>query len=331
MEYLEWEGVIEEGSYGAGPMIVWDRGVFQNISETRQGKPMELDEAIEKGDVKVFMLGEKIKGAYALVRTGPALRPGEVAPHQEARRGRRRPPQADLIAARVGAERADDRAGARGGGRARPVPQAPGAAAVRPALVSGHGHRGRGTDASELRRRFLRRRDRRFHSRGSRPGDRRAGRPRPALRRGGRRRGRPRRAAGAARLAQGAAAGEGPAGTRAPRRAGPASRRARRARHRRHGQDAGGCQRRGRPRHRVGRVGRRHPPSAQGREPRGGRVRHRRRAGAPAGRCGRRDHALQLPGDDPALVPALRGRLRERVHPQALGARPSPARSGSAS
>ena len=33
---------------------------------------MELDEAIEKGDVKVFMRGEKIKGAYALVRTGPA-------------------------------------------------------------------------------------------------------------------------------------------------------------------------------------------------------------------------------------------------------------------
>jgi DNA ligase D-like protein (predicted 3'-phosphoesterase) len=70
LEYLEWEGVIPEGEYGAGPMIVWDRGVFQNISEKR-GEPMELAEAIEKGDVKLFMLGEKIKGAYALVRTGP--------------------------------------------------------------------------------------------------------------------------------------------------------------------------------------------------------------------------------------------------------------------
>jgi DNA ligase D-like protein (predicted 3'-phosphoesterase) len=72
LQYLEWEGVIPKGQYGAGPMIVWDRGVFQNISETRRGEPMELSEAIEKGDVKVFMLGEKIKGAYALVRTGPA-------------------------------------------------------------------------------------------------------------------------------------------------------------------------------------------------------------------------------------------------------------------
>jgi DNA ligase D-like protein (predicted 3'-phosphoesterase) len=70
LQYLEWEGVIAEGEYGAGPMIVWDRGVFQNISEKR-GEPMELREAIEKGDVKLFMLGEKIKGAYALVRTGP--------------------------------------------------------------------------------------------------------------------------------------------------------------------------------------------------------------------------------------------------------------------
>jgi DNA ligase D-like protein (predicted 3'-phosphoesterase) len=72
LDYLEWEGVIPKGQYGAGPMIVWDRGVFQNISETRGGRPMELSEAIEKGDVKLLMLGEKVKGAYALVRTGPA-------------------------------------------------------------------------------------------------------------------------------------------------------------------------------------------------------------------------------------------------------------------
>ena len=71
LEYLEWEGVIPEGEYGAGPMIVWDRGVFQNISETRAGEAMDLATAIGKGDVKLFMLGEKIKGAYALVRTGP--------------------------------------------------------------------------------------------------------------------------------------------------------------------------------------------------------------------------------------------------------------------
>jgi DNA ligase D-like protein (predicted 3'-phosphoesterase) len=69
LDYIEFEGVIPKGEYGAGPVIVWDRGVFENISETKQGKKMELSDAIEKGDVKVFLLGEKIRGAYALVRT----------------------------------------------------------------------------------------------------------------------------------------------------------------------------------------------------------------------------------------------------------------------
>jgi DNA ligase D-like protein (predicted 3'-phosphoesterase) len=69
LDYIEFEGVIPKGEYGAGPVIVWDRGVFENISETKQGKKMELPDAIEKGDVKVFLLGEKIRGAYALVRT----------------------------------------------------------------------------------------------------------------------------------------------------------------------------------------------------------------------------------------------------------------------
>ena len=74
LDYLTFEGVIPKGSYGGGPMIVWDRGVFENISETRRGKKMNLPEAIEKGDVKILLLGDKIKGAYALVRTSD---PGE--------------------------------------------------------------------------------------------------------------------------------------------------------------------------------------------------------------------------------------------------------------
>jgi DNA ligase D-like protein (predicted 3'-phosphoesterase) len=69
LEYLEFEGLIPKGAYGAGAMIVWDRGVFENISKTRGGRPMELAEALEKGDLKLFLLGEKIRGPYALVRT----------------------------------------------------------------------------------------------------------------------------------------------------------------------------------------------------------------------------------------------------------------------
>jgi DNA ligase D-like protein (predicted 3'-phosphoesterase) len=72
MEYLEFEGVIPKGEYGAGPVIVWDRGVFENISETRRGEKLTLEEALEKGDIKVFLLGEKVRGPYALVRTSGA-------------------------------------------------------------------------------------------------------------------------------------------------------------------------------------------------------------------------------------------------------------------
>jgi DNA ligase D-like protein (predicted 3'-phosphoesterase) len=94
MDYLEFEGVIPKGEYGGGPVIVWDRGVFQNISETRRGEPMDLSKAIEVGDVKVLMLGEKIKGAYALVRTS---KPGEreqwllIKKRDEGADARRRP------------------------------------------------------------------------------------------------------------------------------------------------------------------------------------------------------------------------------------------------
>jgi DNA ligase D-like protein (predicted 3'-phosphoesterase) len=69
LDYLAWEGVIPKGEYGAGAMIVWDRGVFENISKTRSGREMTLEEALEAGDLKLFLLGEKIKGPYALVRT----------------------------------------------------------------------------------------------------------------------------------------------------------------------------------------------------------------------------------------------------------------------
>lgn len=70
LDYLTFEGVIPEGSYGAGPMIVWDRGVYENISETRRGEPLTLSEALEKGDLKIFLLGEKVSGPFALIRTG---------------------------------------------------------------------------------------------------------------------------------------------------------------------------------------------------------------------------------------------------------------------
>ena len=135
-------------------------------------------------------------------------------------------------------------------------------------------------------------------------------------------------AARAARAAQPAWAARpgrqaGAGAVRAPRGARLPPRRAHRPRHRGHGQGARRRPRRGRPRHRVDRGRLRHPDADEGREPGGRRDRARRRDVAAARRRGRRDHAVQLPGHDPALVPAVRDRLRQHVHPQAVGAGPA--------
>lgn len=67
MEYADYEGVIAEGEYGAGSVIVWDTGTYENLSE-RKGEELSMDEALEDGHVKVLLHGEKLNGAYALTR-----------------------------------------------------------------------------------------------------------------------------------------------------------------------------------------------------------------------------------------------------------------------
>jgi bifunctional non-homologous end joining protein LigD len=70
IEYLTFEGVIPEGQYGAGPMIVWDSGTYLNIKQDRRGRSIPMSKALEKGSVKIWLEGKKIKGGFALVRTG---------------------------------------------------------------------------------------------------------------------------------------------------------------------------------------------------------------------------------------------------------------------
>jgi len=69
IEYADFEGVIPEGEYGAGPVLVWDIGFYRNITEKR-GKPVPAAEAVENGHITVFLTGRKLRGGYALTRTG---------------------------------------------------------------------------------------------------------------------------------------------------------------------------------------------------------------------------------------------------------------------
>lgn len=68
MEYAKFEGVIPEGEYGAGPVLIWDRGTYENLKEM-QGKDISIQEMYKKGRIELFLHGEKLQGAYALIKT----------------------------------------------------------------------------------------------------------------------------------------------------------------------------------------------------------------------------------------------------------------------
>lgn len=47
LEYVDFEGRIAEGEYGAGTVIVWDTGTCRNLTENK-GTPVPADQAIKK-------------------------------------------------------------------------------------------------------------------------------------------------------------------------------------------------------------------------------------------------------------------------------------------
>lgn len=64
LDYATFEGIIPEGNYGAGTVIVWDRGTWE-----LEGKGT-ADEQIARGDLKFRVEGRKLHGSFALVHTG---------------------------------------------------------------------------------------------------------------------------------------------------------------------------------------------------------------------------------------------------------------------
>ncbi len=70
LDYGDFEGVIPEGNYGAGSVIVWDRGVYHTPAATDRDESERLLLAgLRKGDLKFVLEGEKLRGEFALVKT----------------------------------------------------------------------------------------------------------------------------------------------------------------------------------------------------------------------------------------------------------------------
>jgi bifunctional non-homologous end joining protein LigD len=66
LEYMDFEGVIPKGEYGAGDVIVWDWGTWEPDPETPDPAA-----AIENGELKFRLDGQKLKGRFTIVRTRP--------------------------------------------------------------------------------------------------------------------------------------------------------------------------------------------------------------------------------------------------------------------
>ncbi|HTW66376.1 MAG TPA: DNA polymerase ligase N-terminal domain-containing protein [Bryobacteraceae bacterium] len=62
LEYGGFEGVITEGEYGGGTVMLWDRGTWT------PDEP-DVDASLEKGELKFTLEGQKLRGSWVLVRT----------------------------------------------------------------------------------------------------------------------------------------------------------------------------------------------------------------------------------------------------------------------
>lgn len=78
LDYRNFEGVIPEGEYGAGQVIIWDEGTYYPEVEvdgkrvkakTKSEGEKVMDEGLKKGEIKFFLKGRRLAGSFALVKT----------------------------------------------------------------------------------------------------------------------------------------------------------------------------------------------------------------------------------------------------------------------
>ena len=81
VSYFDFEGIIPEGNYGAGTVMVWDVGTWEPLSpQLVKGKYVPASDAeatamLTKGDLKIRLHGERLKGDFALIHI-KGRRPG---------------------------------------------------------------------------------------------------------------------------------------------------------------------------------------------------------------------------------------------------------------
>ncbi|MCK7625297.1 3'-phosphoesterase [Streptomyces sp. RS10V-4] len=99
LEYRGFEGVIPDGEYGAGTVIVWDEGSYHPLSRKRKGRTRSFQESLADGHIAFRLDGSKLHGGYALTRFRGGPDSGEreswlLVKEQDDRAGRRGTPDA---------------------------------------------------------------------------------------------------------------------------------------------------------------------------------------------------------------------------------------------
>ena len=65
LDYLLFEETLPEGEYGAGTVMVWDRGTYELETDSSAGKQLA------EGELKFVLHGQRLKGGFVLIRSNP--------------------------------------------------------------------------------------------------------------------------------------------------------------------------------------------------------------------------------------------------------------------
>lgn len=67
-DYRNFEGIIPNGNYGAGVVLIWDKGTYTSLAENREDDVKTLRAGLKAGNLKFRLKGDILKGEFALVK-----------------------------------------------------------------------------------------------------------------------------------------------------------------------------------------------------------------------------------------------------------------------
>ncbi|RYY36033.1 MAG: DNA ligase D [Sphingobacteriaceae bacterium] len=68
IDYQHFEGIIPEGNYGAGVVLLWDNGTYESLADERKDDIKSLRAGLKAGNLKFRLKGKILNGEFALVK-----------------------------------------------------------------------------------------------------------------------------------------------------------------------------------------------------------------------------------------------------------------------